>query len=206
MEYFHRPDRVIIATGNKGKIAELQGLLRPIGIKLLTLGDVPQIPEPEETGSTFRENAELKAAYYARETGEWSMADDSGLMVDHLGGRPGVLSARYGGVDTPYAHKMTLLLNELLGLPELNRSAQFMSYLALADPSGSIRVGAEGICRGRIADSPRGTNGFGYDPIFLPDGFTRTFGEMTDEEKSSLSHRSRAAVQFIRKMSEFTGV
>ena len=206
MEYFHRPDRVIIATGNKGKIAELQGLLRPIGIKFLTLRDVPRIPEPEEIGSTFRENAELKAAYYARETGEWSVADDSGLMVDQLGGRPGILSARYGGVDTSYADKMTLLLNELQDLPELNRSAQFMSYLALADPSGSIRVGAEGICRGRIADSPRGTNGFGYDPIFLPDGFTRTFGEMTDEEKSSLSHRSRAAIQFIGKMSEFTGV
>ena len=184
----------------------MQGLLRPIGIKFLTLRDVPRIPEPEEIGSTFRENAELKAAYYARETGEWSMADDSGLMVDQLGGRPGILSARYGGVDTSYADKMTLLLNELQDLPELNRSAQFMSYLALADPSGGIRVGAEGICRGRIADSPRGTNGFGYDPIFLPDGFTRTFGEMTDEEKSSLSHRSRAAIQFIRKMSEFTGV
>ena len=161
MEYFHRPDRVIIATGNKGKIAELQGLLRPIGIKFLTLRDVPRIPEPEEIGSTFRENAELKAAYYARETGEWSMADDSGLMVDQLGGRPGILSARYGGVGTSYADKMTLLLNELQDLPELNRSAQFMSYLALADPSGSIRVGAEGICRGRIAHSPRGTNGFG---------------------------------------------
>lgn len=206
MDHFYHLNRIIIATGNQGKIAEFDRLLRPIGIELLTLSHVPRISEPEETGATFRENAELKAAYYARETGEWSMADDSGLMVDRIGGRPGVMSARYGGVGTPYFQKMTLLLNELADFSDADRSAQFLSFIALADPSGSIRVSAEGICRGRIAYSPRGMNGFGYDPIFVPDGFTRTFGEMSDDEKSSLSHRAKAANQFIRKMSEFTGV
>lgn len=200
------PQRVLIATGNKGKIREFDFLLRPLQIVLVALSDFPHIDEPAETGSTFTANAELKASYYARQTGEWSIADDSGLEIDILDGRPGVLSARYGGVETSYEDKMHLVLNKLGDATKDQRGAQFVSVIALADPSGEIRFTAEGICRGSIADAPRGSNGFGYDPIFVPDGFDRTFGEMSDAEKRSLSHRGKASLQFIRKMSDFTGV
>lgn len=200
------PQRVLIATGNQGKIREFGFLLSPLNIALATLTDFPTIDEPEETGSTFAANAELKASYYAAQTGEWSIADDSGLEIDFLDGRPGVLSARYGGVETSYQEKMQLVLNELRNATKDERGAQFVSVIALADPSGEVRIIAEGICRGVIANGPRGTGGFGYDPLFIPDGFDRTFGEMTDEEKRSLSHRGKASLQFIRKMTDFTGV
>ena len=200
------PKRILIASGNNGKIREFEFLLRPLRIELLTLADFPHIAEPEETGSTFTANAELKASYYAAQTGEWSIADDSGLEIDLLDGRPGVLSARYGGAATSYQEKMQLVLNELRDTAKDERGAQFVSVIALADPSGEIHLTAEGICRGSIADSPRGGNGFGYDPIFIPDGFDRTFGEMSDDEKRSLSHRGKASFEFIRKMSDFTGV
>lgn len=200
------PRRVLIASGNQGKIREFGFLLRPRNIALATLTDFPAIYEPEETGTTFGANAELKATYYALQTGEWSIADDSGLEIDFLDGRPGVLSARYGGVEASYQEKMQLVLNELSNAPKDERGAQFVSVIALADPSGEIRFTAEGICRGSIANEPRGSNGFGYDPIFIPDGFDRTFGEMSDEAKRSLSHRGKASLQFIRKMTDFTGV
>lgn len=200
------PKRILIASGNRGKIREFEFLLRPLQIALTTLSESPHINEPQETGSTFTANAGLKASYYAIHTGEWSIADDSGLEIDLLGGRPGVLSARYGGAATPYQEKMQLVLKELRAMAKDERGAQFVSVIALADPSGNIRLTAEGICRGSIADSPRGNHGFGYDPIFLPDGFDRTFGEMSDDEKRSLSHRGKASFEFIRKMSDFTGV
>jgi XTP/dITP diphosphohydrolase len=200
------PRRVLIATGNKGKIREFDFLLRPLQIALAALSEFPHIDEPEETGTTFSANAELKASYYAMQTGEWSIADDSGLEIEILDKRPGVLSARYGGVETSYKEKMQLVLSELGDATKDQRGAQFVSVIALADPSGTIRFTAEGVCRGSIADAPRGSNGFGYDPIFIPDGFDRTFGEMSDDEKRSLSHRGKASLQFIRKMSDFTGV
>jgi len=200
------PQRILIASGNKGKLREFDFLLRPLQIELAALRDFPIIAEPEETGSTFAANAGLKASYYAIQTGEWSIADDSGLEVDFLDGRPGVLSARYGGTETPYSDKMQLLLDELSEAPQVQRGAQFVSVIALADPLGNICFTAEGICRGSIAHHPRGSNGFGYDPIFEPDGFDRTFGEMSDVEKRSLSHRGKASFEFIRKMSDFTGV
>lgn len=198
--------KLLLASGNRGKLREFNLLLQPLGIQLHTLDGFPNAVEPEETGATFLENAELKAKYYAVETGMWSMADDSGLEIDHLGGRPGVYSARYGGALASYSDKMQLVLNELSNAGEDERGAQFVSAIALADPAGSIHIVAEGICRGTIADRPRGANGFGYDPIFVPDGFALTFGEMTDEEKRGLSHRGKASAQFIRKMTDFTGV
>jgi XTP/dITP diphosphohydrolase len=200
------PPRLLIASGNKGKIREFEFLLGPLQAVLATLSEFPHILEPEETGATFTANAQLKASYYARQTGEWSIADDSGLEIDLLNGMPGVLSARYAGINTSYADKMQLVLNELGAASKDDRGAQFVSVIALADPSGSICITAEGICRGSIADQPRGSNGFGYDPIFKPEGFDRTFGEMLDEEKRSLSHRGKASIEFIRKMSDFTGV
>ncbi|MDI1241474.1 MAG: RdgB/HAM1 family non-canonical purine NTP pyrophosphatase [bacterium] len=200
------PQRVLIASGNNGKVREFEFLLRPMQIALVTVSEYPHIPQPEETGMTFAANAELKATHYALQTGEWSIADDSGLEIDILNGRPGVLSARYGGAETPYAEKMRLMLDELVEAADDQRGAQFISVIALADPSGKIRLTAEGVCRGSITGSPRGSNGFGYDPIFQPDGFNRTFGEMSDDEKRLLSHRGKASFEFIRKMSDFTGV
>lgn len=199
-------ERVLVATGNRGKVREFEYLLSPLLIPLITLNDFPHVVEPEEAGSTFAENARIKASYYSKQTGEWSIADDSGLEVDFLGGRPGVRSSRYGGIKTPYSQKMNLVLNELAEATPLQRGAQFVSVIALSDPSGKIRFTAEGICRGSITDAPRGDNGFGYDPFFQPEGFERTFGEMSDSEKSSLSHRGKASFEFIRKMSDFTGV
>lgn len=206
MTPFDKPSRILIATGNKGKVREFAQLLLPLNIELITLADLPSMEEPEETGSTFRENAELKASYYAMQSGMWSMADDSGLEIDHLDGRPGVLSARYGGTGTSYAQKMNLVLEELANATEAERGAQFVSVIALSEPSGSIVINSHGVCRGKIANAPRGSNGFGYDPIFIPVGFGRTFGEMADDEKRSLSHRGKASIQFIRKMTDFTGV
>ncbi len=200
------PKRILIASGNKGKIREFKFLLRPLKIALADLSEFPSVNEPEETGTTFTANAELKASYYASHTCEWSLADDSGLEIDILDGRPGVLSARYGGIETPYSEKMQLVLKELDRATKEQRRAQFVSVIALADPSGHIRLTAEGVCRGSIVSAPRGSNGFGYDPIFMPEGFNRSFGEMSDEEKRSLSHRGRASFEFIRKMSDFTGV
>lgn len=200
------PQRILIASGNKEKIRELVSLLSPLQIEFATLREFPHLAEPEETGSTFTANAELKASYYAVQASEWSVADDSGLEIDFLGGRPGVLSARYGGIETPCSEKMQLVLNELSGATKEQRVAQFVSVIALADPSGKICITAEGVCRGSIADQPRGNHGFGYDPIFVPEGFNRTFAEMSDEEKRSFSHRGKASFEFIRKMSDFTGV
>ena len=200
------PGCVLLASGNKGKLREFETLFRPLGIVLVTLSEFPSIAEPDETGATFTENAMLKASYYAMQTGQWSIADDSGLEIDGLGGRPGVLSARFGGTGISYADKMELVLRELNERKKDPRGAQFVSVIALADPSGEIRFTAEGVCRGTIAERPRGTKGFGYDPIFIPTGFDRTFGEMSDDEKRSLSHRGKASIEFIRKMSDFTGV
>ena len=200
------PQRILIATRNSGKIREFATLLLPLNISLATLEEFPHVIEPAETASSFEENARLKASYYARQTGEWSVADDSGLEIDALDRRPGVLSARFGGADTSYADKMKQVLDELKIAQKDDRGARFVCAIALADPSGGIRLTAEGICPGSIADRPRGHNGFGYDPIFVPYGFVVTFGEMSDEEKRSLSHRGKASIQFIRKMSDFTGV
>lgn len=200
------PQRILIASGNKGKIREFEFLLRPLQIVLASLSEFPHLTEPEETGTTFAANAALKASYYAVRTSEWSIADDSGLEIDLLDGRPGVLSARYGGIETPYSEKMQLVLKELDAATKDQRGARFVSVIALADPTGEVRFSAEGVCRGSIVDSPRGSNGFGYDPIFQPEGFDLTFGEMSDDEKRSLSHRGRASIEFIRKMSDFTGV
>ena len=204
------PSRVLVATGNRGKLLEFRYLLTPLKIELISLNEFPFVAEPEEGGSTFQANAELKASYYAIQTGEWSVADDSGLEIDLLDGRPGVLSARYGGNAMPYSEKMTLVLNEMSKAAKfrrgIERGAQFVSVIALADPSGSVCFTAEGVCRGSIVHRPRGSHGFGYDPIFAPAGFDRTFGEMSDDEKRSLSHRGKASIEFIRKMSDFTGV
>lgn len=189
--------RILLATNNAGKIVELRSMIAGLPIEVCGLADFPDATEVEETGSTFAENARLKAIGYALQTGMTSLADDSGLEVDALGGRPGVLSARYGGEGTSFENKMKMLLSELENADSADRSAQFSCAIAISDEKGSILFESEGICRGRIALSPIGSGGFGYDPIFVPDGYEQTFGELSSAIKQNISHRSRAFSQIM---------
>jgi XTP/dITP diphosphohydrolase len=179
-------NELVFATTNSGKLIELAGL---VGARLAvrSLKDFPEIGEIDETADTFEGNAELKAVVVAKATGRWALADDSGLVVDALGGRPGVYSARYAPTD---AERIEKLLAELRGVPDEARAARFVCALCLASPTGE-RVFRRGTCEGRIGHTARGSHGFGYDPIFeLPDG--RTLAELTHEQKSGLSHRGQA--------------
>ncbi|MFW6358587.1 MAG: RdgB/HAM1 family non-canonical purine NTP pyrophosphatase [Chroococcales cyanobacterium] len=176
--------KLIVATGNPGKLREMQAYLSDRHWELQL--KPPEI-EIEETGETFLENACLKASQVAQATGEWAIADDSGLAVDALNGAPGIYSARYGKTD---ADRIQRLLNEL-GDAE-NRQAQFVCAIAVARPNGSIALSTEGICPGEILKAPRGTSGFGYDPIFYVPEHQQTFAEMNPETKHSVSHRGKA--------------
>jgi XTP/dITP diphosphohydrolase len=196
--------RLIIATTNRGKLREYEEMLGGLDLELEGLGAFDGLNEPVEDGDSFSANAEIKAREYALQTGGWVLADDSGLEVSAMGGAPGVNSARFGGPEADYAQKMRLVLDSLANAAD--RSARFVCVIAVARPDGSIAATSEGEVRGVIADAPRGSNGFGYDPIFIPEGYTRTFGELTDAEKHSLSHRGRAADEIIRKMLDFIGV
>jgi XTP/dITP diphosphohydrolase len=193
----------LIATRNPGKLLEVRGLLFRLPIRLRSLRDFPQTGEVEETGATFAENAEIKAAAYARQTGMFALADDSGLAVAALGGAPGVYSARYAGERATDAERVELLLAEIARTGDRDRRAHFSCAVAIAEPSGRILSLATGTCEGRIADAPRGDRGFGYDPVFIPDGFDRTFGELPSEIKDAISHRARAlsgARDFLLKL------
>lgn len=192
---------LLIATRNAGKIRELEELLADLPVKLRSLNDFPGIIEPEETGATFAENAVLKASDYARQTGIWALADDSGLEVEALGGAPGILSARYAGVEASDAERIAKLLGELEKAE--NRAARFVCAMAIADKTGGTRFQAEGICGGEITDAARGTKGFGYDPVFVPEGFSETFGELSGEVKSQISHRARAVNKIIAYLRAF---
>lgn len=196
---------LLIATGNAGKIRELSEIFAPTGINLKSLADFPNVAEVAETGASFEENAVLKAKGYAAQTQTLSLADDSGLVVDALGGAPGVLSARYGG-DIGFQEKMQMLLSEIARSPESSRAARFVCTMAIADETGNILTTAEGICEGTIADAPRGNGGFGYDPVFIPDGFNRTFGELDDAVKAEISHRARAAAKIMRYLLAFNAL
>jgi XTP/dITP diphosphohydrolase len=186
---------LLVATHNAGKVRELTALLEGLPLRLRMLSELPWIAEAEETGDTFAQNAALKARHYCSESGLWTMADDSGLVVDALGGAPGVYSARYGGRGISYAERMALLLEALSASADTERRARFVCVIALAAPhTGEVET-FEGVCEGRIAQAPRGTGGFGYDPLFIPDGYTQSFGELPPEVKQRLSHRSRALMQ-----------
>ena len=189
--------KLLVATNNKGKLGELIGLLDGLPLDLLSLSDIGCTVEIEETGATFAENAALKARGYARIAGIPTLADDSGLEVEALGNRPGVFSARYGGADLGFDKKMLRLLDELEKTGGKNRTARFVCSMAIADAGGEIVHSAEGICDGRIAQKPHGTGGFGYDPLFIPDGFENTFGELSNDVKQKISHRFRAFEQIM---------
>jgi len=191
-------DKIIIATRNKGKVNEIRDLVRGLPVQFLSLDDVPSAPDVVEDGSTFEENALKKARAVARATGITAVADDSGLCVDALDGRPGVLSARYGGEDATDEKKCLRILEELSDVPDPKRTARFVCALALVEPGGAEHLFVES-CEGHIIRELRGALGFGYDPIFLYEPAGRTFAEMDREAKNQVSHRGRA----LRRLATF---
>jgi XTP/dITP diphosphohydrolase len=195
--------RVVIATHNPGKLAELRDLLAPYGVDAVSAGELGLL-EPEETGHTFLENARIKALAATQATGLPAFADDSGLAVEALDGEPGIYSARWAGPDKNFAEAMQIIEDKLHAVKTSNRRAQFVAALCLAWPDGHTED-FEARVDGTLVWPPRGDKGFGYDPMFLPDGFDRTFGEMDADEKhglpprgKGLSHRARAFVQLAQ--------
>lgn len=204
----HRPisGRIVIATHNPGKLAEMRELLSVYGVDAVSSGELG-LAEPDETGGSFRDNARIKAQAAAAAAGLPAFADDSGLVVDALGGEPGIHSARWAGPEKDFARAMATIesmLRECGAIPPTQRRAHFVSALCVAWPDGHMEE-FEATVDGTLVSPPRGTKGFGYDPMFLPDGHTRTFGEMDSVEKhglpplgAGLSHRARA----FRKLAE----
>jgi XTP/dITP diphosphohydrolase len=190
--------KFIVATFNRDKAAELQVLLALPDVELVVLADWPGATAPEETGATLLENARIKALAAVALTGLPAIADDTGLEVDALRGAPGVHAARYAGPRATYADNVAKLLRELAGVPPERRTARFRTVCFAAWPDGT-EMSADGTLQGTITDAPRGTNGFGYDPVFVPKGETRTYAELTDAEKNAISHRGRA-VKWLRKL------
>lgn len=183
--------RLVLASGNRGKIHEIRALLSGLSIGLLTHEDFADWPALEEKGNSFEENAATKAGGLSRWADLPALADDSGLEVDALGGEPGVWSARYAGVQGDDAANIALLLEEMKGLPPGKRGARFVCVLALTSPAGESLVIRE-TCEGGIAAEPKGDGGFGYDPVFVPEGMDRTMAELSLEEKNAVSHRGKA--------------
>jgi XTP/dITP diphosphohydrolase len=184
--------RLIIGTTNAAKGRELRELLAPYDFEVLTLKDVGESLEVVEDGDTFAANARKKAIEQARHLKAWVMADDSGLEVDALGGRPGIYSARYAGESATDAGNNAILLTELGDLPLARRTARYYCHVAVADPSGEVRAESSGVCRGRIVFEAAGANGFGYDPLFEVVEYHKTFGELGGRVKAAISHRARA--------------
>ena len=195
---------LVVATRNPGKLRELQDALAGLPARLLSLADFPAAPEVPETGETFRDNAALKAAAIARHAGRCALADDSGLCVDALGGAPGVRSARFAGdgaTDDENNRKLLALLEEKAGAP---RTARFICVIAVAEPDGRLLF-AEGRCEGLILEAPRGSLGFGYDPVFLYPPLGLTFSELDLERKLQVSHRGRALQELKRVLPAWLG-
>lgn len=195
--------RLVVASHNRAKAAEIQRILSDEGLEfdVVSLADFPEIELPPETGRTFGENAMLKAAHAAEATGLPAVADDSGLEVDALDGAPGIHSARYGGEGASDRDRYEKVLRLLRDIRDESRTARFRCAAAYAEPSGAT-VLAEGTCEGRIAREPAGSGGFGYDPIFVPQGETRTMAELTPDQKHAISHRGRAFRELARLLQE----
>ena len=187
--------RLVLGSRNRKKLLELQDLLGDLDLELTDLTPWPDVPEVPETGLTFEENARLKAAGYAAAVGHWVLAEDSGLVVPALKGRPGVQSARYAGTHGDDTANNQKLLAELAPLPDDRRGAYYVCVAALADPAGDVKAVAEGRCHGVILREARGAGGFGYDPLFLVPEYHKTFGELSLRVKQALSHRARAVAQ-----------
>ncbi len=190
---------MILGTHNRGKARELRELLVPQGVQVQTLADYADAIEVVEDGTTFAENACKKASGQAEHLSAWVLGEDSGLSVDALDGRPGVFSARYASENATDEDNIQKLLEELAGVPLEKRTAHYTCHMAISDPTGRIHWESAGICRGRIQFAPRGTNGFGYDPVFEIVEYHRTFGELGPAVKQTLSHRGRALRELVRQ-------
>lgn len=186
--------KLLLATTNLHKLEEYRALFTDVPFELLSLKDIQLDMDVEETGTTFAENAELKALAYARASGLLALADDSGLEIDALGGAPGIYSARFAGRETPYAERFRLILEQLKELPPQQRTARFRCAITIAEPSGLYRT-VEAWQEGIIAEAPRGEHGFGYDPIFLVPELGKTNAELAPEQKNHISHRGQAAAK-----------
>jgi XTP/dITP diphosphohydrolase len=190
--------KVVLATRNRGKVRELQDHLSGLGWEILTLDQFPRAPTLIEDGNTFQENARKKAQTIARALGLWALGEDSGLVVDALGGAPGVFSACFAGPNATDEENNRKLLELMREIPPEQRTAHYECHLVLADPEGAIRAEASGQCHGLIATEPRGREGFGYDPLFVVPEYHRTFAELGLVAKRYLSHRARACEQLRR--------
>lgn len=188
---------IIIATKNKGKVKEFEALLAPLGYLVQSLLDYPDSIDVEETGATFKENAILKAEAISAHYQRMTIADDSGLAIDYLDGKPGIFSARYAGLAKDDQANINKVLEELTGVAELeSRSARFICALALSNPGGQTKT-VEGTCEGYIAMKQQGENGFGYDPIFIVKKLNKTMAMLSKEEKNRISHRAQALEKLI---------
>lgn len=183
--------KIFLATGNKGKVKEMKDLLDELDLEIITTFDFAETPEVVEDGITLEENAIKKAKEFADYIEVLTIADDTGLLVDALDGKPGVYSARYAGEDATYGDNNRKLLSELSGVPSEKRTARFKTVMALVKPTGEVKT-VEGICEGQIGFEAAGKYGFGYDPLFIPQGYSSTFAEMESELKNQISHRAKA--------------
>ena len=194
--------KLLVATHNQGKVVEFAEMLQDLAIEWLSLDDVGVTQDVEETGSTFRENGVLKAKTYAAETGLLTLADDSGLEVDALGGAPGVYTARYGGAGLTAVQRYQKLLADIKNIPDPQRTARFRCVIVLAGPDGTILGESEGVCEGRIAQVPVGDNGFGYDPVFYLPQFNQTMAQIPASQKHQISHRGLAVQAILPRLRE----
>lgn len=194
--------RIVLATRNQGKIREMKALLEGLPVEVLTLDDFSDLSLPQEDGRTFEENALKKAKAVAEATGLWALSDDSGLEVDHLGGKPGIHSARYAGEGSTDEENNRKLLKELNGVPAEKRKARYRCVIALVGPKGESFT-FEGECEGIISEYPKGEGGFGYDPIFFLPEKGKTMAELRPEEKNRISHRGKALGRFREWLKEY---
>jgi len=188
--------KLLLATRNRNKVIEMQHALEDTGWQVVMLSDIVGAPDVEEDGATFKDNALKKARSAARFSHRWTLAEDSGLEIDALGGEPGVRSARYAGEGATDAERIRKVLGHLVSVRDEQRTARFRCLMCVIDPAGNENC-FEGRCEGRIAHRAAGSSGFGYDPIFIPDGYDQTFAELGLGAKSKISHRARALEQLI---------
>jgi len=191
------PRTIVLASRNQKKAREVSEILAPAGFQVIPVTEFLNVPEVEEDGVTFAENAAKKASEVARRLKRWVIGEDSGLQVDALKGAPGIYSARFGGPEATDEKNNQKLIAELANVPDEQRGAGYICSVALSDPSGQIRVACEGTCRGRILREANGEGGFGYDPYFLIPEYHLTFGQLSSVVKHRLSHRARAFARFL---------
>ena len=193
--------KIVFATGNAGKMREIRLIMEDLGMEILSMKEAGVDLDIQENGTTFGENAAIKAKAVWEKTGGIVLADDSGLVIDHLNGEPGIYSARYMGEDTSYEIKNRELIRRMEGTSDQERSARFVCNIAAVLPDGRV-IHTEETMEGQIAEEPAGMGGFGYDPIFVPAGYDRTMAELTEDEKNAISHRGQAFRKFAKLLKE----